>query len=69
MASVGDGFIECENLSFERSLRMKGTVLNGTATVVHLTEKNFFSIQIIHNYKVNTAKYVNKLNKHNLQWK
>ena len=42
MASVGNGFIECENLSFERSLRMKGTVLNGTATVVHLTEKNFF---------------------------
>ena len=45
VACVGNGFIECENLSFERSLRMKGTVLSGTAAVVHLTEKkNFFYI-------------------------
>ena len=32
---VGDGFIECANVSLERSLRMK--VLNGIAWVVHLT--------------------------------
>ena len=34
-ARVGNGFIECANVSLERSLRMK--ILNGIASVVHHT--------------------------------